>query len=380
VRIGIDGSLLYGNYSGVEYAIWNLLQSLAKMDGDDEFVVYVPHDFRSDVEFPSNWRFVRARFDGEQKLLRVLWQQLVLPRLMQKDKLDVFHAPAYVMPLRSPVPTVLTVYDAIAFTHPQFCTLANRLHYRRIMPPSLQKARRVIVPSQAIRSDLVNVLHVPAEKIEVIPLGVEDLFFAEPRHEHRRTENRATSVSEWSNTEPSRERQRAVKEKYQLPDRFFLFVGNIEAKKNLGVLTAASRSLPLVIAGGKVRGAYCVLRIAEGDRLLGYVPRADLPALYSLATAFVFPSHYEGFGLPPLEAMACGTPVIASTAGALPEVVSKAAMLANPDEPSEWALAMELIVKDASLRERLIQRGRERVRQFTWERTAQTTLEVYRSQ
>lgn len=356
MRIGIDGSLLYGNYSGVEYAIWNLLKSLAKAEGDDEFVVYVPHDFRSDVEFPPNWRFVRTRFDGAQKLLRVLWQQLALPRLMQKDKLDVFHAPAYVMPLRSPVPTVLTVYDAIAFTHPQFCTLANRLHYRRIMPPSLQKARRVIVPSQAMRSDLVNVLHVPAEKIEVIPLGVEDLFFGEP----------------------SRERLQAVKEEYQLPDRFFLFVGNIEAKKNLGVLTDAARSLPLVIAGGKARPASCVLRLAEGDKVLGYMPREDLPALYSLATAFVFPSRYEGFGLPPLEAMACGTPVIVSTAGALPEVVGKAAMLANPDEPSEWAVAMELIITDAGLRERLIRLGRERARQFTWKSAARATLEVYR--
>jgi glycosyltransferase involved in cell wall biosynthesis len=356
VRIGIDGSLLYGNYSGVEYAIWNLLQSLAKMDGDDEFVVYVPHDFRSDVEFPSNWRFARTRFDGEQKLLRVLWQQLALPRLMQKDKLDVFHAPAYVMPLRSPVPTALTVYDAIAFTHPQFCALANRLHYRRILPPSLQKARRVIVPSQAIRSDLVNVLHVPAEKIQVIPLGVEDIFFAQP----------------------SRERQRAVKEEYQLPDRFFLFVGNIEAKKNLGVLVRTYCSLPLVVAGNPFRASDLGRRLPL-SQMLGYVPRKDLPALYSLATAFVFPSHYEGFGLPPLEAMACGTPVIASTAGALPEVVGKAAMLANPDEPSEWAVAMELIVKDAGLRERLVRLGRERARQFQWERTARATLEVYRS-
>ncbi len=355
MRIGIDGSLLYGNYSGVEYAIWNLLKSLAKMDDDDEFIVYVPHDFRSNVEFPSNWRFVRARFDGEQKLLRVLWQQLVLPRLMQKDKLDVFHAPAYVMPLRSPVPTVLTVYDAIAFTHPQFCTRANRLHYRRIMPPSLQKARRVIVPSQAIHGDLVNVLRVPAEKIQVIPLGVEDIFFEEP----------------------SRERQRAIQEAYQLPDRFFLFVGNIEAKKNLSVLLKTPRSLPLVMAGHNA--AHFPLPMTDLDRGLGYVPRKDLPALYALATAFVFPSHYEGFGVPPLEAMACGTPVIASTGGALPEVVGKAAMLASPDEPSEWAVAMQLIIKDAGLRERLVRLGRERARQFQAERTARATLEVYHS-
>lgn len=355
VRIGIDGSLLYGNYSGVEYAIWNLLKSLAALDSKDEFVVYVPRDFRSNAEFPSNWQFVRAPFRGAQKLRRILWQQLILPRWMTRDHLDLFHAPAYVLPLRAPVPTTLTVYDAMAFTHPQFCTLANRLHYRPLMPPSLQKARRVIVPSQAIGSDLVNGLHVPAEKIQVIPLGVEDIFFEEP----------------------SRERQRAVKEKYQLPDRFFLFVGNIEAKKNLHVLTDAVRSSPLVIAGGKVSSASCVLRLAEGDRLLGYVPRKDLPALYSLATAFVFPSHYEGFGLPPLEAMACGTPVIASTAGALPEVVGKAAMLANPDEPAEWAVAMERIVKDAGLRERLIRLGRERARQFTWGGTAKATMEVW---
>lgn len=358
MRIGIDGSLLYGNYSGVEYAIWNLLKSLAKMDGDDEFVVYVPHDFRNDVEFPSNWRFVRTRFDGEQKLLRVLWQQLVLPRLMLKDKLDVFHAPAYIMPLRSSVPTVLTVYDAIAFTHPQFCTLANRLHYRRIMPPSLQKAQRVIVPSQAICSDLVNVLRVPAEKIQVTPLGVEDVFFEEPSREH----------------------QQAVKEKYELPDRFILFVGNIELKKNLPMLLGIwTKELPLlVIAGARLIGIELFGRF-HNIKTLGYVPREELPALYTLATASVFPSHYEGFGLPPLEAMACGTPVIASNAGALPEVVGKAAMLANPDEPSEWAVAMELIVKDAGLRERLVRLGRERARQFRWERTARATLEVYRS-
>ncbi|MCS6859537.1 MAG: glycosyltransferase family 4 protein [Abditibacteriales bacterium] len=360
MRIGIDGSLLYGKYSGVEYAIWNLLKSLAKAESGDEFIVYVPHDFRSDCEFPANWRFVRTRFDGGQKLLRVLWQQLVLPRLMLKDQLDIFHAPAYVMPLRAPVPTVLTVYDAIAFTHPQFCTLANRLHYRRVMPPSLQKARRVIVPSQVIRSDLINVLRVLAEKIEVVPLGVEDIFFAEP----------------------SRERQRAVKEEYQLPDRFFLFVGNIEAKKNLSVLVKSLAGmhspLPLVVAGNPFRASDLGTRLPL-SQMLGYVPRADLPALYALATGLVFPSHYEGFGLPPLEAMACGTPVIVSTAGALPEVVGKAAMLAKPDAPAEWAMAMELIVKDAELRERLVRLGRERARRFTWENTAQATLKVYRS-
>jgi glycosyltransferase involved in cell wall biosynthesis len=369
MRVGIDGSLLYGNYSGVEYAIWLLLKAIASREEsrEHEFVVYVPHDFRGDEPNPfhplpqsadSNWRFVRAPFEGKQKLIRILWQQLTLPRRMKKDRLDLFHAPAYVLPLRASVPTVLTVYDAMAFTHPQFCTLANRLHYRRVMPLSAQKAQRVIVPSQAICDDLVNVLQLQNEKIQVIPLGVEDIFFEEP----------------------SRERQQAVKEKYQLPEQFFLFVGNVELKKNLSLLLGiwTKKLPPLVIAGTWLMGIELFGRF-QNIKALGYVPREELPALYALATAFVFPSLYEGFGLPPLEAMACGTPVICSNAGALPEVVGTAAMLANPHEPSEWTLAMELIVKDASLRERLRRAGRERARQFTWERTARAVMAVYRS-
>jgi glycosyltransferase involved in cell wall biosynthesis len=183
----------------------------------------------------------------------------------------------------------------------------------------------------------------------------------------------------------------AVRSRYRLPEGYVLFVGSVERRKNLrGLLQAYARLLetdvacPLVIVGTRRRGAGEIgrtlqeLHLEESVIFTGYVPDADLPAIYTGADLFVFPSLYEGFGLPPLEAMACGTPVVCSNAASLPEVVGDAAIMVDPYDVEGLAEAMLRVLTDADLREHLRRKGLERARQFTWERTARETVAVYR--
>jgi glycosyltransferase involved in cell wall biosynthesis len=225
----------------------------------------------------------------------------------------------------------------------------------------LKCADRVIVPSGWVREALVRRYRFARERIDVVPL--------------------APAAAEAPVTDPARLAD--VRRRYALPDRFLLSVGTLEPGKNRDVLLAAIRqlephriALPLLVAGQR---GWLAGGANGGDRvrLLGYVPDADLAALYSLAAVFVFPSWLEGFGLPPLEALACGTPVVASNRPAMPEVLGDAALYADPRRPDEWADAIARLASDASLREEMIDRGSARARLYSWERTARETLAAY---
>src|SRR5687767_9692892 len=160
MNIGIDATALYGRYSGVEYALWNLLHALRAVDDDNEYIVYIPQDGPPPnlQKFNSRWRWVRLPFTGAQKLGRIFWQQVLLPHQLQRDQCQILHAPTYIAPLRAPVPVVLTVYDLIALTQPHFATLANRLHYGVLLPRCIERAQRVIVPSDAVRREIAQKL------------------------------------------------------------------------------------------------------------------------------------------------------------------------------------------------------------------------------
>ncbi len=301
--------------------------------------------------------------------LRILWQQALLPHHLKRSGAALLHAPAYVAPWRVPIPYVLTIYDVIALRFPEFCKPLNVAHYRRLMPRSARNAARVIAPSESTKRDIVQLLNVPGERVRVIPLGVAGQF--------RPPE------------EPDAARE--LRRRLNLPERYILYVGNFEPKKNLRqlieVFADARRSgrvtARLVLAGRKawhdseLHHAIRRHRLTELVTLLPDFPDADLPALYAGASLFVFPSRTEGFGLPPLEAMACGTPVVASRAGALPEVVADAGLLVSPDRPGELSAAMEKTLGNEFLRRRLRELGLARAKQFTWERTARRTAEVY---
>jgi glycosyltransferase involved in cell wall biosynthesis len=282
---------------------------------------------------------------------------------------DVFHATDHLLPPLRRSKLVFTVHDLIYLFYPQYHLPLNRWYLTLMMPRFLRRADAIIAVSENTRRDVARLLKIPAERMTVIYEGVSAAYSpALPPHEVAR-----------------------VRARYGLPERYLLFLGTLEPRKNLGALLAAyhallARGVPLprlVIAGRKgwlfepIFERVRALGLAEQVCFTDWVPEADAPPLLAGAEAFVYPSVYEGFGLPPLEAMACGTPVITSTASSLPEIAGDAALLVAPDDTAGLAQAIERVLSDAALRADLRARGLARAAQFTWEAAARQTLAVY---
>ena len=368
MRIVFDGMLLRGRFSGVEVCICELARGLARF-GRHRHSVYVPPTFPGGVPESPRFAVRRSRLPTQYRPVRIFWQQCLLPSAASREEAAVIHSPGYIAPLAARTPVVLTVYDLIALRHPEWCTAANRLHFRIMLPPSVRKAARVIVPSDATRRELVGVLGCAESKIRVVRPGIREEFAPIRDQGQRET----------------------VKRRYGLPAAYILFVGNLEPKKNIGGLVRAFHALKtggraeqkLVIAGRlgwKYREIFEAVRRCglEGEVLFpGFIRAGDLACLYSMADVFVFPSLYEGFGLPPLEAMACGTPVIVSDRGALPEAAGDAALRVDPADAARLAGAMREVLGTAGLRDDLIRKGIERSREFSWRQAAEETERVY---
>jgi len=368
VRIAYNGALLSRHFSGVEVAIVSLVRALAEF-GRHDYTLFVPPRFSAAL--PDRDRLIvrSTRLPTNMRPFRILWEQAVFPRIAARGKFDVIHAPGYIAPLKAKSPVVLTVYDLIALKFPEWCHAANRLHYGVMLPRSIQRADAIIVPSEATRRDIVERFPEAEARITVVPLGL-GAEFRPVTDEGIRGDVRA---------------------RLGLPDRYILFVGNTEPKKNLvrlldacHLLRQSHAAVPhLAIAGCDAWGHDEVvdrireLGLGEDVCVLGFVPQEDLPTLYSMAEIFAFPSLYEGFGLPPLEAMACDTPVLTSDRGSLPEVVGDAALVVDPEDPSSIAVGLRQLLEDAALRDTLIARGRERVRRYTWRQAAEATEKVY---
>ena len=301
--------------------------------------------------------------DGDKPWrLRVLlahWLRRSQDALLPPDSL--FHAADHLLPRLAAIPSVFTLYDLTHHFYPETQARLNRLYLKLMLPRFLQQAQEVIAISESTRRAAIDLYHLPPDRIQTIPLGVSSHFRP---------------------VDPA-----AVRAKYHLPERFMLYVGTIEPRKNLTTLLEALPSAtppaPLVIAGkrGWLAERFFAQLKARGRQeqvlLPGYIPDADLPGLYSAARLFVFPSLYEGFGLPVLEAMACGTPVVCSNTSSLPEVAAEAALLVNPRDARALRLALERLWQDDVLHAELGAAGLARAAGFSWERTAQATLAVY---
>jgi len=272
-----------------------------------------------------------------------VWYPAVLPRLSRRLRLDVLHCPTFRGPLSStPVPLVVTVHDLAVLRHPETFNLWTRRYSRYCVPRVVQAARRLIAVSEFTKNELVGLLGVPEGRIRVVPNGVAEVFSSEG---------------------PAEEGE------------YVLAVGTLEPRKNLERLAEAARRVGLELRVAGARGWGRVALEGDGVRLLGEVSDARLAELYRGALCLAYPSLYEGFGLPVLEAMACGTPVVTSAGGATEEVAGGAAVLVDPLDPASIARGIEEAV---SRRQELRRRGLERARTFTWERTAAATAEVYR--
>jgi glycosyltransferase involved in cell wall biosynthesis len=364
VRIAIDARKLR-DY-GIGTYIRNLLRQLARLDHRTEYVVLCRDEDRAFAEeLGENFRTVPER-SGPYSIR----EQIAVPLDLRRERADLFHAPHYVLPPLTPCRSVVTIHDCIHLRFPQY--LPNRLGYayaRGSLWIAAHRSARILTVSETSKRDILRYLHVPESKVTVIPNAFDERFSEQP---------------------PADDVMR-VRERYQLNDPFILYAGNIKPHKNLERLIEAFHTIrrgdlehvKLLIIGDEI-SKYAALRrtvhrykLHKHVRFFGFVPDATLAILYRLARVFVFPSLYEGFGLPPLEAMASGTPVITSNVSSLPEVVGDAAMLVDPYEPDAIAGAMRRVLSDDRLRDDMRERGLARAREFSWGQSIRRVRQIY---
>ena len=365
MRIGLDGMPLASSKTGIGHYTLELARALAKIDPDDEFELISPYSFNSsslEDDLPRNLKKVEAR-------RRKFWWGVGLPLYLRRTKPSLFHGTNYEIPLLSKCPTVLSIHDLSLLLHPQthLDQLVRRARYR--LPLMARAAKKIITATEFVKREVSEHLKVDPGKIVVTPYAPRSSFQPLVRNQTEETRSRLG-----------------------IEETFILFVGTIEPRKNLiTLLRALSEVLrstdlrpQLVIAGkqgwltGETMNYIESERLGERVKFTGYITDDDLRALYASCTVCVYPSLYEGFGLPPLEAMACGAPVIASNVPSLAETVGQAALLVPPTDVEQLAQALIDMLRDSATRSHFSRLGLEHASHFTWERTAQLTLEVYR--
>lgn len=363
LTIGIDLTGLWREATGIFVAASKLARELLHIDTENRYTLFfageVHRDFR---DLPSNARAsvipIREEFFAKQIFMGALCNAL---------RLDVIHFPAFPPPLSCLRPFIWTLHDATPWLYPKTMDLKGRLYFRWIGGCAARKSRLLVTDSEDAKQKIANALALPDHKVRVIRLGVDATF------------RRLVDLDLLA----------AVRARYRLPERFILVVGTREPRKNLPALVQAYRrmcqanetKLGLVIAGRTGWNSEALENDLRNHHeqiiLTGFVPHSDLVALYSLAEVFVLPSLYEGFGLPPLEAMACGCPVIVSNRGSLPEIAGDAAILIDPESQDSIVAAIRTVEGNQLLREDLARRGMERAKDFSWRVAAAKTLDLY---
>lgn len=386
MRISVNGFFLGQPTTGSGQYTENLLRELLRLDTENQYVLFSPSVQRSaggkQLEAVSRGlggHVLATPFDkGSRNLAKLWFEQVAFPLACRQLGLDLAHVPYFASPLFPAVPTVVTIHDLIPLILPAYRGSLRVRLYTRLVTAAARKAEAIITVSQASQRDIVRCLHIPPERIHVTYEAAGEAF--QPMEDEAQLT--------------------AIRQKYALPERYLLYLGGFDKRKNLFTLLRAfallvnkqqaggGKQAKLVIAGqlpGRdsplfpdprrwVRG----LGVEERVIFTGWVPEEDKPALYSGATAFVFPSLYEGFGLPAVEALACGTPVIASNRSSLPEVVGEGGILVEPTDVEALAEAMEVLLVDDTLRAELRQRALAQAAKFSWKQMALETLAVYR--
>ncbi len=353
--------------AGISGYIANLLRALPDAVPDFSYTVFV--GAQAQLADQERLTIRRAAWNTEHPLRRILWEQFIQPFALRAAQPDLTHALAFVTPVLSHVPSVVTVYDLSFVHYPDRLPAARRWYLRLFVRRSCWRARRVIAISHSTARDLVQTFGLPAEHIDVAAPGVGEQFRPLPRAEVE-----------------------AFRTRKGLPQRFLLFVGTLEPRKNLPVLLRAyaqlpasqHQAVPLVLAGARgwmdsaLDATIAAHNLADAVLLPGYVPADELPWWYNAAEALVYPSVYEGFGLPVLEALACGTPALVSDVSSLPEAVGEGGLRLPPDDVNAWAAALERVLADPGWRVEASARGLAHAARFTWAQTAAQTVASYR--
>jgi glycosyltransferase involved in cell wall biosynthesis len=368
MRVGINVSKFLDVNTGVGRYTSNLCKSILKTDGKNDYFLYSPG--RMDNTIIADRTRIRIKKTGttlQNNTLRILWEQVALPFDSLNDRLDLFHYTDHALSrLQRTRPIIITVHDIAYIRFPWLLNKSRQIYKKYILKTSIKKADIIIADSYSTKRDIVEFFRIKEEKIKVVYLGVESRFCPVSNVEEYRLRN-------------------------NLPSKMVLNVGTLEPRKNVVALIKAFKELKgrglkdykLVIAGDK---GWLYKRIFDEVKsnglqkevlFLGIVEDEDLPMLYNCADIFVYPSLYEGFGLPPLEAMACGIPVITSNTSSLPEVIGNAGIMVDTDDINALCEAMYNVLKDKELWHQMSNKGLERAKLFSWEETAKKVLEIY---
>ncbi|OGJ49572.1 hypothetical protein A2335_04210 [Candidatus Peregrinibacteria bacterium RIFOXYB2_FULL_32_7] len=376
MKIVIDISLAVGNRAGIGNYSYNLAKQLAKIDKKNKytffpFFCYIYHpDFKNiPLDFSNPNCKLKYKYLPKE-WIDYLWKESIIPKNDIIGDCDILHSTSFCVPENIKSKLAVTIYDVSFVTHPQFHQEANIQHCYNGTKKAVEKADVIIAISEHTKNDLIKYFNCPPEKIKVTYLGYDQKIFRVIK-EKNKIQN--------------------ILKKYNIKKSFIFNLGTIEPRKNIKGLIKAYSLLDnktqnqhdLVIAGGKGwlnSEIYSLIKetnLEEKIKFLGYVDENDLPYLYNVAKCFVYPSFYEGFGLPPLEALACACPVISSNISSLPEVVGNAGLLIDPNDNQQISEAIKNVLINTSLRENLKKKALLQAKKFSWELCAQETLSIY---
>jgi len=352
MKIGIDAQTTIGEKTGLGFYVENLLNQLKKIDRHNQYIPLAPSN-KSDLSAPK----------------RFAWDQFGVLNLAKKNKVDIFHQPCFSVPvLKGKIKTVVTIHDLIATKYGKDLPFFARTYFGKWMTYTYKYANKIICDSQNTKKDVMDMLNIPEKKISVIHLAANELY----------------------SKSADKNKILGIKNKYKTGEKYLLHVGTLNPRKNIqfiiNIFQKITGDLPgykLVITGKK--SWYYQTLVAEAKRLnimdkvifTGYVPDEDTPYLINGAEIFLFPSLYEGFGLPPLEAMTAGIPVISSNSSSLPEVVGEGGILLSPTDELGWIRNIKAIINNPNLKRSLIAKGLKQAKKFSWQKCALETLEVY---
>ena len=383
MKIGINAYFFKFPASGSGQYLKHLLNALAEVDGQNEYVLFGPQPLTqngneysqelSATTFPYQAHLAPAFARRNENIEKVVWEQFTAPSAAKKADVDIFHVPYFAPPLRPRTPTVVTIHDVIPMRLPAYRAGAKVAAYMRLVARAAHSATLIITVSQHAKQDMMGALNLPAERIRVIYEAAGEEY---------------TPIT-------STETLAAARAKYGIGQHYIFYLGGLDSRKNVPQLVLAfahlykqmdDPDLQLFISGDpdKQTGPFfpdprpIAAELGITDKIVfRFVEDADKPAIYSGASLFVFPSIYEGFGLDPLEAMSCGTPVVCSNRTSLPEVVGDAAITVDPNDTQALVEAMRRVLTDHELAADLRERSLQRAQQFSWHTTATETLAAY---